>query len=55
MIMAQKRIAKIWASGKSTACLVLGKEIAEEYNLTDDDHVTVEGTNEGILIKRLEI
>jgi antitoxin component of MazEF toxin-antitoxin module len=53
--MTTKVIAKIWASGKSAACLVIPKQIATDYGLTDDDHVTVEGTKEGILIRRLEI
>lgn len=50
-----KDISKIWIQGTSSTCLVITKKVALQHGLTDDDHVTVESTNEGILIKRLEI
>jgi hypothetical protein len=34
---------------------LIPKKIASDYGLSDEDHVTVETTKEGILIKRLQI
>jgi antitoxin component of MazEF toxin-antitoxin module len=50
-----KSISKLWIQGNNSTCLVIPKKVASEYGLTDDNHVTVEGTKEGILIKKLEI
>jgi hypothetical protein len=50
-----KDISKIWIQGTSSACLVIPKKVALEYGLTDESHVVVEGTANGILIRKLEI
>jgi hypothetical protein len=42
--MVTKSIKKIFSNGHSTSCLVIPRKIAEEHNLTDDDHAIVERT-----------
>ena len=54
-MMHTKGIAKLWIQGTNSTCLVIPKKITTEHGLTDEDHVTVESTKDGILIKRLEI
>jgi len=54
-LMTSKEISKIWASGNSTSCLVIPKKVALEHGLTDEDHVVVQSTKDGILIKRIDI
>jgi len=53
--MQTKGIAKLWIQGTNSTCLVIPKKITAELGLTDEDHVTVERTDDGILIKRLDI
>lgn len=50
-----KEIKKIWQNGNSTSCLVIPRKFALEHGLTDESHVTVESTAEGILIERLDV
>jgi antitoxin component of MazEF toxin-antitoxin module len=54
-MMGIKSISKLWIQGPSSVCLVIPKKIAAKHGLTDGNHVTVESTKEGILIKRLDI
>jgi antitoxin component of MazEF toxin-antitoxin module len=50
-----KEISKLWIQGQNSTCLVIPRKIALEHGLTDDGHVVVESTENGILIKRLDI
>ena len=47
-------IAKTWISGQRSVTLILERKIAEEYGLTDPQHVILERRKEGILIRKLE-
>jgi bifunctional DNA-binding transcriptional regulator/antitoxin component of YhaV-PrlF toxin-antitoxin module len=50
-----KDISKVWIQGTSSTCLVIPKKVALEYGLTDESRVVVEGTKDGILIRKLQI
>jgi hypothetical protein len=43
---------KTWIQGAATCTLVIPKN---PYGLTDPSYVTVEATNEGILIRKLAV
>lgn len=50
-----KEITKTWISGKNSATLVIPASVAREYGLDSPSHVIVEKTDQGILIRKLEI
>jgi len=50
-----KEITKTWISGQSSCTLIIPKSVAVQYGLDTPTHVVVEGTPEGILIRKLEI
>ena len=47
-------IAKTWISGQRSCTLIIKRELAEEYDLTEPAHVILERRPDGILIKKLE-
>jgi hypothetical protein len=49
----KKEIIKTWLTGKQSCTLVIPKDFAKEYGLDEPSHVVVEGTSEGILIRKL--
>jgi hypothetical protein len=51
----KKEIIKTWLAGKHSCTLIIPKDFAKEYGLDEPSHVVVEGTSEGILIKKLEL
>jgi bifunctional DNA-binding transcriptional regulator/antitoxin component of YhaV-PrlF toxin-antitoxin module len=53
--MSKKRITTTFLSGRISSTLIIPIEIAKEYGLDEASHVIVEGTSEGILIKKLDI
>jgi antitoxin component of MazEF toxin-antitoxin module len=53
--MTTKGISKLWIQGQNSTCLVIPRKITVEHGLTDEDHVSVESTKDGILIKRLDV
>ena len=53
--MTNKGISKLWIQGQNSTCLVIPRKIAKDYGLTDEDHVSVEATKDGILVRRVEI
>lgn len=50
----KKEIMKTWLAGQHSCTLIIPKEFAKEYGLDEPTHVIVEGTPEGILIKKLQ-
>jgi antitoxin component of MazEF toxin-antitoxin module len=50
-----KKVSKIFASGHSAACLVIPKKVAVQHGLIDDAHVIVESTEQGILIRKVDL
>jgi len=50
-----KEITKTWISGQNSCTLVIPKSVAKEYGLDEPSHVIVEGTPNGILIRKLEV
>lgn len=50
-----KRISKTWISGQNSCTLVIPKSIAKSYGLEEPGNVIVEGTREGILIRKLDL
>jgi hypothetical protein len=50
-----KEIIKTWLTGQHSCTLVIPREFAKEYGLEEPSHVIVEGTEEGILIKKITI
>lgn len=50
----QKEIIKTWLTGRHSCTLIIPKDFAKEYGLDEPSHVIVEGTSDGILIKKLQ-
>lgn len=51
----KKEIVKTWLAGQYSCTLIIPKDFAKEYGLDKPSHVIVEGTPEGILIRKLVI
>ena len=51
----KKEIIKTWLAGKHSCTLIIPKDFAKEYGLDEPSHVIVEGTSDGILIRKLHI
>ena len=50
-----KEIVKTWLAGQHSCTLIIPKEFAKEYGLDQPSHVIVEGTSQGILIRKLAL
>ena len=50
-----KEITRTWISGQNSCTLIIPKSVAKEYGLESPSHVIVERTEQGILIRKLEI
>jgi bifunctional DNA-binding transcriptional regulator/antitoxin component of YhaV-PrlF toxin-antitoxin module len=50
-----KEITKTWISGQNSCTLVIPKSVARQYGLDSPSHVVVEATEQGILIRKLEV
>ncbi|MDN5846762.1 MAG: AbrB/MazE/SpoVT family DNA-binding domain-containing protein [Candidatus Nitrosocosmicus sp.] len=50
-----KEIIKTWLTGQHSCKLIIPKDFAKEYGLDEPSHVIVEGTSNGILIRKLKI
>lgn len=50
-----REVTKTWIQGQNSCVLVIPRSVAKEYGLDSPSHVVVEGTSEGILIRKLEI
>jgi len=48
-------IVKTWLTGKHSCTLILPRSVAKEYGLEEPSHIVIEGTAEGILIKKLNL
>jgi bifunctional DNA-binding transcriptional regulator/antitoxin component of YhaV-PrlF toxin-antitoxin module len=51
----RKEIIKTWLAGQRSCTLVIPREFAKVYGLDQPSHVVIEGTPDGILIKRLRL
>ena len=51
----KKEVVKTWLAGQYSCTLIIPKEFAKEYGLDKPSHVIIEGTSEGILIRKLVI
>lgn len=51
----EKEIIKTWLTGHHSCTLIIPKDFAKDYGLDKPSHVIVEGTPDGILIKKLKI
>ncbi|MFL6316820.1 MAG: hypothetical protein ACJ71K_12110 [Nitrososphaeraceae archaeon] len=51
----QNEIAKTWISGQKSCTLIIKRELAAEYDLTEPQHVVLERRPEGILIRKLKV
>jgi hypothetical protein len=51
----KKEIIKTWLAGRHSCTLIIPKDFAKEYGLDKPSHVIVEGTEKGILIRKLDI
>jgi hypothetical protein len=51
----QKRIASIFISNGISATVIIPIDLARKYNIDRPSHVTIEDTQNGILIKKLEV
>lgn len=48
-------IAKTWLTGQKSVTLIIERKIAEEYGLIDPQHVILQRTKQGILIRKLDV
>jgi bifunctional DNA-binding transcriptional regulator/antitoxin component of YhaV-PrlF toxin-antitoxin module len=53
--MANKFIGKTFLTGKISATLIIPIEIAHKHRLNEPSNVIIEDTDQGIIVKRLEI
>jgi hypothetical protein len=51
----QKKIAPIFLSNGLSSTVIIPIELARKYNIDRPSHVTIEDTDNGILIKKLEV
>jgi hypothetical protein len=51
----EKDITTTYVSGKTSCTIIIAKEIAKKYGIDEPSHVIVEGTEKGILIRKLEV
>lgn len=51
----EKDITTTYLSGKTSCTIIIAKEIAKKYGIDEPSHVIVEGTEKGILIRKLEV
>lgn len=50
-----KDVTTTFLTGKTCCTLIISKDIAKKYGIDKPSHVIIEGTNEGILIRKLEM
>lgn len=50
-----REITKIWLHNNVSGSLIIPIEIARKHNLTKGNHVIVEDTDHGILIRKLNL
>ena len=51
----KKAVIKTWLTGQHSCTLIVPRWFANRYGLDEPSHVIVEGTKDGILIKKLEV
>jgi hypothetical protein len=51
----EKRIAPIFLSNGRSSTVIIPIDIARKYNIDKPSHVTIEDTQKGILIKKLDL
>ncbi len=51
----KKDVVKTWLAGNHSCTLIIPRSFAQQYGLDEPSHVVVEGTPEGILIRKLEV
>jgi hypothetical protein len=51
----EKEIIKTWLTGQHSCTLIIPKSFAKSYGLDEPSHVVVEGTDNGILIRKLKV
>ena len=51
----KKDIIRSWLTGHNSCTLIIPKDFAKEYGLDKPGHVLIKGTDQGILIKKLEV
>jgi hypothetical protein len=55
LLKRDKEIVPIYLSNGLSSTLVIPIQLARQYHIDKPSYVTVEGTKEGILIKKMEI
>lgn len=50
-----KQIVRTWITGKSSCTLVIPKDFAKEFDLDNPSHVVIKKTDEGLLIRKLNL
>jgi antitoxin component of MazEF toxin-antitoxin module len=51
----KKEVIKTWLAGQNSCTMIIPKDFAKSYGLDQPSHVVIEGTPDGILIRRLEL
>ena len=50
-----KDITTTFLTGRTSCTLIISKDIAKKYGIDEPSHVIVEGTDKGILIRKLNL
>ena len=48
-------VTTTFLTGKTSCTLIISKEIAKKYGIDEPSHVVIEGTDQGILVRKLEL
>ena len=54
-VTKKKEVSKTWISGPSSCTLIIPKSLAKSHGLDKPSHVLIEDTENGILIRKLEL
>ncbi len=51
----KKLLGTTWLAGNASCTLVIPKSLAKQYGIDQPSNVVIEGTPEGILIRKVEL
>jgi hypothetical protein len=53
--LSRKLLGTTWLAGNASCTLVIPKSLAREYGIDQPSNIIIEGTPDGILIRKMEI
>jgi antitoxin component of MazEF toxin-antitoxin module len=55
LVREQKTVSSIFKTGSGSSTLIIPKQLAKQSGLDEPCHVVIESTQNGILIKKLDL